>query len=370
MLFFKLKMQLRILVATLSTFGVGKELFNYSVRRPLRILFNDVTLFLDNIFFPSYRSVDVKRPIFIIGHPRSGSTFLHRLLTQTDEYAVFRFWEIAFPSLTARKIVRPLIQRLVAKQKDTIFPKEVGHELKFSSVEEEEVLFDQWYNTQFVNAMTPLAFGSWDFAELVYSDRQPQRIRDRTLELFRQCLQRQIYYTGKEQIITKMNYSGLRIRSLLHTFPDAKIIYLVRSPYETIPSHLSLHRNIFDYTYGLQRIPATRLRHYYERRYYYNVEYYRYVERLLEDGAVGPSQVLTVSYDMLLSDLRRAISLILEFTGLQVSEELRRNIDEVASRQGTYRRKHENLPLEEFGLTREKIAQDLGFVFAKYGFPK
>ncbi len=43
-----------------------------------------ITLSLDAIFFPGFKNVEIKQPVFIIGHPRSGTTFMHKLFTQTD----------------------------------------------------------------------------------------------------------------------------------------------------------------------------------------------------------------------------------------------------------------------------------------------
>ncbi len=343
---------------------------SYLFVKPFVALFNDAAFLLDNIFFPGYRQVKIEKPIFIIGHPRSGTTFLHRLLTQTQEFAVFEFWQILFPSLVARMIVSPFIRLRIKKGHDTIFPREVGHEITLGAIEEEEFLFLHNLNTQFVPAATPLAFGDWDFLDLVYSDEQPQHIREKTLSFLKQCLQRQIYYLGRKQVITKMNYSGLRIQSILETFPDAKIIYMVRSPYETIPSHLSLHRNIFDYLYGLENIPADRLQRYLGRRYDYNVRFYQYVENLIQKGLFNSSQFMTLSYDLLRNDPEEAINAILEFIKLELSEELHKKIQEQIQSQRSYRRKHRNLELEDFGLSKERVANELSFVFDRYGFQK
>ena len=38
----------------------------------------------------------VKRPIFIVGVPRSGSTYLHELLAQNPDYRAPRVWEVMF----------------------------------------------------------------------------------------------------------------------------------------------------------------------------------------------------------------------------------------------------------------------------------
>jgi len=371
MILFRLKILLRIIAACYSTFGLSRELLIYLFRMPLSSLLLDTAFFLDNIFFPGYRRVEIQKPIFIMGHPRSGTTFLHRLLSQTGEFVTFELWHILFPSLVARKIVAPLVRLKIKKGKDTVFPKETGHEMKLSSIEEEEFLFYRILNTQFVGSVgTPLGFGDDGFLDLVYADKQPNQIRQKTVEFFKGCLKRQAYYLGKRQVMTKMNYSVMRIQSLLEAFPDARIVYVVRSPYETIPSHLSLHRNMIDYKWGLDRIPPHRLRRYFQWRYDYDVRFYQYVEELIQEGALKPSQFMTISYDLLKNDLARAIKEILEFTEIKISKELRAKIEEQIQSQGSYHPKHQNLPLEDFGLSKEKIAKDLSFVFDRYGFKK
>ncbi|MBC2694299.1 MAG: sulfotransferase [Desulfobacteraceae bacterium] len=371
MFLFKLKIYLRILTASWSTFGFNKEFLRFLFIRPVMLLFNSITLFLDNIFFPEYRRIKIEKPIFIIGHPRSGTTFLHRLLTQSQEFAVFEFWQLLFPSLVARKILAPFIMSRIKKGKNTFYyPKSIGHKMTLGSIEEEELLFYHIFNTQFIAIQTSLGLGNKDFMDLVYSDNQPKNVRQKTIQFFKQCLQRQIYYLGKKQILTKMNHSAFRIQSLLEAFPDAKIIYLVRSPYETISSHLSLDRNVLDFQWGLKKIPANRLQRYFERRYHYDVQFYQYIENLISKGIFNPSQFMTLSYDLLKNDLGKAIQTILEFTGLEISQELRKKIQEQIKTQSSYRRKHRNLELKEFGLSKERIARDLSFIFDKYGFKK
>ena len=57
---------------------------------------------------PGYRKTPVDRPVFIVGNPRSGTTFLHRLLLGSgDDLAAFELWEMLFPAITARKVLGP-----------------------------------------------------------------------------------------------------------------------------------------------------------------------------------------------------------------------------------------------------------------------
>jgi hypothetical protein len=357
-------------VAAWQTFGVSRESFIYAVRRPLFTGAVRCALALDNVVFPGFRRGAVRNPVFIIGHPRSGTTFLHRLLTETREFCAFEAWEILLPSLLARRIFKGLIDRRIRQGRAAFFPPEVGHEGALDQVEEEELLLLHNGNTQFITCVSPLGFGDRDFEELVWADDQPAPIRRQTMAFLRGCLQRQIYWTGKTQVVAKMNYSGMRVRSLFEAFPDAKIVYVVRSPLETMGSHLTLHRNMFDHMWGLHRIPRARLHRYYERRYKYNVAFYRYLEDLIEKGDLPPSQFMVMSYDALRADLPGTIDTIADFAGLRLSAELRRRIEARGRTQKAYRRQHRNLHLEEFGLTAERVREDLAFVFDKYGFEK
>jgi hypothetical protein len=367
---YRIKIHLKILRATWDTFGFGTALLTRLMLAPVAGFGVMLLFLLDNVFFPGWRRVKVEKPIFIIGHPRSGTTFLHRLFAQTGEFAVFELWELMMPSILGRRLLRPIVRRRVRAGKGVIYPREVGHELSLDSVEEEELLFSFTGNTQFVTINSPLAFSDWDYAELVYCEEQPKRLRRQTMRFFRHCLQRHIYDTGKTQVVAKPNYSGMRIPSLLEEFPDAKIVYVVRSPCETIPSHLSLHRKMLDYQWGLKNIPEDRLTRYFVRRYRYNVAFYRYVEDLIESKTVDSSQLMVLSYAKLREDLDEAVDQVIEFTGLQLSDELRGRIREQCDAQKSYRREHHNLEPEAFGISKKKIAEDLGFVFEKYGFSK
>jgi len=367
---FRLKLTLRTAVAAWQTFGIGREAFIYTVRRPLFVAWVRAMLALDNVFFSRFRRVEVQRPLFIIGHPRSGTTFLHRLLTQTREFCAFEAWEIFLPSLVARRLLKGFIDRLIRQNRKTYQPAEVGHEGLLDQIEEEELLFMYNGNTQFVTCLSPLAFSDWDFTELVYAEAQPEPIRRETMAFLKGCFQRQILWTGKTQVIAKMNYSGMRIRSLLAAFPDARFVYVVRSPLEAIPSHLTLHRKMFEHMWGLKDIPRARLDRYYERRYRHNVAFYRHLEDLIATGDLPAGQFMVLQYEDLRENLGAMVRKITDFAGLTLSGELQREIAAQGQKQKAYERPHKNLYLQEFGLTEERVREDLAFVFDKYGFDK
>ena len=76
-------------------------------------IFISITLLLDKIFYPNSSYQKLSKPIFLLGHPRSGTTFLHRyILKNCDELKGNNLWELIFPSITSRKIVRKLIPKI------------------------------------------------------------------------------------------------------------------------------------------------------------------------------------------------------------------------------------------------------------------
>ena len=65
-----------------------------------------IAYLLDNIFYPDYHRQEVKQPIFIVGNFRSGTTFLHRLLTKDSNATSMTSWEIyVAPSIVGRKFL-------------------------------------------------------------------------------------------------------------------------------------------------------------------------------------------------------------------------------------------------------------------------
>jgi len=358
-----IKIYSRLFKASLSTFGLFSKDFLITLGIPFYLLFTHICFWLDGIFFPAYKKIEIKNPVFIIGHPRSGTTFFHRLMIKTDDYLSFKSWQLFFPSITSKKIIKPIIDRKIASGNAVIFPPETGHYSRLDLPEEEEQLFMHYCDSQFTSIIFSLGFGKADFDEILFNDEQKHQ--PKSLEFFKNCLKRQIYYTGKKQVMARCNFSGMRIQHLAKAFPDAKFIYFYRNPLESIPSHLSLNHSVFDYKWGLDKIGEERMQIYFNRRYRYNVTYYKYLENILKNNEDLQSRVMQIHYPDLLENFESTIKNALAFMEVVVSDELKEAIDEQAEKQKTYQRKHKVYDLAKFGLSEAQIRNDLDFMFDK-----
>lgn len=326
-------------------------------------LFTAITLFLDHIFFYRFRKVEVKQPIFIIGHPRSGTTFIHHLFTQTDEMAAFTTWQLLFPAITARMIVKPIVRLLTRKGPMVLIPEETGHQIALDSVEEDEMLFLHNHDTQFVIIGTPLGFAEKDYREIRFHDLQPRKRRIKSARFLKSIFQRHIYYTGKTQIFAQTHFSTHRIKTLMEVFPDAKFIYMHRMPEETLPSYLSLNYNMLDILWGMHRFSGKQKANYYNRRYTASLELYRYFYELWHNNEIDKEKVLIVPYKKLRNELMPMFEQIVEFTGIQPSTQLRAAVESQAQKQKSYKRKHKVKTLSDFGISNERVRKDFGFLY-------
>src|SRR5258706_4040650 len=75
---------------------------------PIGSLIHWFCFFLDDVFFPAYKNQSIEKPLFILGNLRSGSTFLHRLLSRDAEtFTSLTTWDIYLtPSVTQKKITQ------------------------------------------------------------------------------------------------------------------------------------------------------------------------------------------------------------------------------------------------------------------------
>ena len=67
------------------------------------------------------------------------------------------------------------------------------------------------------------------------------------MRFYRDCVRRQLYcHGGKRTLVSKNPAFVAKMRDLPVAFPAAKFIFLVRNPFETIPSLLKLMRTIWE----------------------------------------------------------------------------------------------------------------------------
>ena len=185
-------------------------------------------------------------PIFIIGHWRSGTTLLHRLLVQDDRFAYPTTYDCFAPksSLVTREFVRRWLGFLhpMRRPMDNMADGfDYPHEDEFGLCS--MGLPSPYAQFAFPNRVQGEEYLSFDGVSCAEVDRWKAGLRS--------FLQQLTFRSGKP-IVLKSPPHTARIRLLLEMFPDARFIHIVRHPFAVFPSMMWTRQTNYR-AHGLQR---------------------------------------------------------------------------------------------------------------------
>lgn len=196
------------------------------------------------------RAIEVRRPLFLVGPPRCGTTRLFRLLAADEaRFTSFKAWQLLLPSLLEQRAARglarldaasggPLRRRLDEHQRRRFQEFDRIHLTRLAEPEEDEFLF-----------MYPFASELWALGlpvpeallEYRHFDRLPEARRAALMRYYEGCVRRHLAFDGGgRQLLSKNTVFCNKLGSVAQTFPDAIFVLLVRHPCESVPSLLSL----------------------------------------------------------------------------------------------------------------------------------
>jgi len=186
--------------------------------------------------------------------------------------------------------------------------------------------------------------------------------RERFLDWYEAGVRRRLFAEGGAR--TFLNKSALfapRIRSFYGRFPDARFIYLIRHPYESIPSFLSMfHAKWATHSPEIAKDSP-------ESRALADLamEYLRYALECRR--FISGDQFLVVRYEDLTGAPEATLQGIYSWLGIPLGEAFRQALEADLTAQADFESRHE-YRLEDFGLARSEVYSELEEVFKEFGF--
>ncbi len=314
---------------------------------------------LDEVFFRGYRRVAVREPVFVLGPPRSGTTYLHRLLAGDSRYTTFATWECLFaPSITERRIWTGLAaaDRLIGSPVARSLRVAGGavfrwiddkHPLGLAKPEEDYFCFLPLLCCFILVVPFPEARWVWRMGTF---DRDMQEAeRRRLLTWYRRCLQRHLYAHGPDRTLLSKNaaFAGMA-RSLVREFPDARIVICERDAVEVIASQFN------SVTDGLRLFGVPPDDPLFRRRLLDCLDfYYRNLQALR--GELPPGRIAAAPMEELADDPAALVRRLYERLGLTVTDALEARLGQIDRR-----RPHvpaEAPPLSSWGIDIAEVLQ-------------
>lgn len=178
-----------------------------------------------------------KAPVFIVGHWRSGTTFLHNILSHDPQFTSPTTFQTVTPGLFLgfENLVKPLVAASLPEKRP-----EDDVALGADLPQEEEYAMGN---------LSPYAFyNGWCFPRnmqryhrYVCMDDVPPRVVEEWKRRYLFFLQKVTAAGHGKRLVLKNPAHTARIRLLVDMFPEAKFVHIYRNPYHV---YLSMKRNI------------------------------------------------------------------------------------------------------------------------------
>jgi len=189
-------------------------------------------------------------PIFVIGHWRTGTTFLHDLLSEDQSLAYPTTYECFFPHhFLLTEDTLPKVMKVLLPQKRPQDDVPVG----FDRPQEEE------FAMMMLGEGTPYLTHAWPRfgpADTDYLDFKgvPEPERKKWADAYMWFYRRLALRHGGKPLVMKTPANAARLKLLTKLFPDARYIYMSRNPLKVFPSTVKLWRALYS-TQGLHNPP-------------------------------------------------------------------------------------------------------------------
>lgn len=291
-------------------------------------------------------------PIFILGHWRTGTTWLHELLALDDRHTAPTTYQCFLPNhflLTER--FAPSAEFLVSKHRcmDNM-------DLSLHHPQEDE------FAQCMLGQPSP-------YLNVAFPNRPPlderylalEQLTTRELEAWKRALFRfvqHVYFSRRKAVVLKSPTHSFRVKVLLDLFPQAKFVHIIRDPYVVYPSTIHLLKS-FARVHALQRPTFEGLE---EKVLSTYVDLYRKLDEGRE--LVDPSRFYELRYEDLVSDPEGQLRRLYEHLGLDGFEQYLPHLRR-------YLADHVNYATNAYELTPEEratVTERWGEVIDRYGY--
>ncbi|CAN5388576.1 sulfotransferase [soil metagenome] len=186
------------------------------------------------------KDAEIKNPVFILGHPRSGTTFLHYMMGQDPAFGYCTTTQAMIPHmfLTRSGFFSGLLSKALPKTRPMDNLK-MGSDLP---KEEEFALIAYGPESMVTGYYFPQHFTK-NFEKNVLFENNQQG-KENWKKNFDHFLRKLTISNPGKKLLMKSPANTARVKEILELYPDAKFIHIYRNPFDVIQSHLHLFNKL------------------------------------------------------------------------------------------------------------------------------
>jgi hypothetical protein len=296
-------------------------------------------------------------PLFILGHWRSGTTFLHNVLSCDPHFGYFTTFQAYIPGvfLSAERIFKPVVSTSIPKKR----PMD-GVDMGVDLPQEDQYA---------LGAYSPFSYyHGWCFPRTMARYNRLALLQDVPESAVAEWKKTYVFLlkkiapcTGNRRLLLKNQDNTARVRLLLDLFPDAKFIHIHRNPYHVFFSMMRFMTMVIP-LYCLQTPPSRTVLEDVMLDFYAGM----YKKYLAERPRIPRKNLVEMPYEAFvdrplahLRDIYGALSL----EGFDAAEPA---FKRYLSSQKSFRPARYAVTDE----VRDKVSGSLGFLFDAFGYEK
>jgi len=213
----------------------------------VRLLVNRLQLVRDRAENPQIGDVEIRRPMFVAGLPRTGSTILHDLLAQDPHSRAPLTWECMHPSPPPQRETIDTDPRIEACDStfegvDRLIPGFKAMHPMGARLAQECVVLTQhsFCSAIFHNEYRVTRYQDWFDSRSDLPADSPDQPWPGVYEFHRRQLQHLSFRCPTERWVMKTGMHMWALEHLVDTYPDACIVQTHRDPVKVVTSYASL----------------------------------------------------------------------------------------------------------------------------------
>jgi len=288
-----------------------------------------------------------KPPLFILGHWRSGTTLLHKLIAMDPQFAYPNVYEVYNPwtFLVTEQLLKNRLEKLPPEKRpmDNVV-------ISYKDPAEDE------FALSLLSLKSPLIGWAFPLHE-TYFDRYltMHNISEQERKEWKRYF---VYFLRKltlmynKQLVLKSPHHTARVKTLTEVFPDAKFVHIIRDPYRTFQSTMNLYRNTVAKLSMQRRDENQDLEAIIQR---YKIMYDFYLE---ERRLIKPGHLVEIRFEDLEKDFLKGLAGIYEQLNLDGWQQFEPILKKYLESQARYRK-------NEYSELSESLKQKINTAWRK-----
>lgn len=293
-------------------------------------------------------------PVFILGHWRSGTTYVMRLMAKDPNFTVVTFVHTMIPGLY---LSSPLFRAVLGSSLPEKRPMD-NVTVALDEGEEEEYALGNLSPYSFYHALSFPKKMREIFDKYVLFEGVAPEVIEKWKAIYLRFLKKITFSSGGKRLLLKNPANTSRIPAILDLFPDAKFIHICRNPYVVYSSTMNWLDKELVMT-ALQDVDEASIR---ENAL---INYEKLMQRYLEDkDRIPAGNLVEVKFEDFEADPLGEIEHIYRQLGMTLEPQARERMERYRTSLRGYRKNAYKLD----GKTRQELARRWGFAIRRWNY--